>query len=127
MTQQTTQSPATFFDLYLSDKSVAWVVGTQGSIFQTLNGGKTWVDRTLPCGAPCIKPPDLVKIQFPDKLQGWIIGERGVLLFTQDAGFTWKEPEPIAKGSLYGLSFSDAANGWAVGDHGTVIQLSPSP
>ena len=76
---QTTNSPATFFDITFTDSVSGWAVGTQGTIFQTLNAGKDWVDRPRACGSPCLKPADLVNIQFRTPLSGRIIGERGTI------------------------------------------------
>ncbi|MDH5430173.1 MAG: hypothetical protein OEY57_18595, partial [Nitrospirota bacterium] len=93
----------------------------------TLNAGKDWVDRPRTCGSPCLKPADLVNIQFRTQLSGRIIGERGTILMTEDAGFTWQEVETLNTETLYGLSLPDAVNGFAVGDHGTILHFTPTP
>ncbi|MCA9452905.1 MAG: hypothetical protein KC584_09795, partial [Nitrospira sp.] len=123
---QTTNNPATFFDIVFTDNVAGWVVGTQGTMFQTLNGGKVWVDHTRSCGSPCIKPADLVNIRFINSLVGRIVGERGTILETHDAGFTWQEIEPLNSETLYAQSFLELSNGFAVGDHGTIIHLKSS-
>ncbi|MDH4195022.1 MAG: YCF48-related protein, partial [Nitrospirota bacterium] len=123
---QATNNLATFFDIVFTDNVAGWAVGTQGAMFQTLNGGQVWVDHTRSCGSPCIKPADLVKVQFSNALVGRIVGERGTILETRDAGFTWQELEPINSETLYGLSIPDSSQGFAVGDHGTILHfLSP--
>ena len=122
--QQRTDSSTTFFDIQFVDKQVGWAVGTQSSIFQTITGGKNWLDKTPPCGSPCIRPPDFLKIRFTDFRNGWIIGERGAFLVTTDAGFNWTEPELPEPYSLYGLTFPEPHTGWAVGDQGTILKIS---
>ena len=102
-------------------------MGTQGAIFQTLNAGKDWVDRARACGSPCIKPADLVSVQFPTDLSGRIIGERGTILATENAGFTWEEIETLNVETLYGLSMPDPTQGFAVGDHGTIVHFHSTP
>ncbi|MYA29063.1 MAG: hypothetical protein F4Z24_07190, partial [Nitrospira sp. SB0666_bin_27] len=121
-----TASATTFFDLYFTDPERGSGVGSQGAIFPTITSGEKWVDRTLPCGSPCIRPPDFLKVQFTGFLAGWIIGERGAFLTTSDAGFTWDEPELSEPFSLYGLSFPDPKIGWAVGEGGTILKIAPA-
>jgi len=91
--------------------------------FQTTNGGKQWIDRTLPCTHTCTKLTDLLRVRFTDPQTGWIVGERGMVYRTIDSGFTWIEQGTIAKASLFGLSFPDGRQGWASGGKGTIIRL----
>ena len=116
----------TFFDVLFTDEVHGWAVGNAGALLQTNDGGKQWIDRTLPCGSTCIKLTDLLKIRFVTPQAGWIVGERGTVYLTHDGGFTWSEGRSISKASLFGLSFSDPVHGWASGDNGTIVHLQPS-
>jgi photosystem II stability/assembly factor-like uncharacterized protein len=104
--------------------STGWVVGNAGAIFQTGDGGRRWIDHTLPCIRTCTKLTDLLRVRFTDMQTGWIVGERGMLYRTTNSGFTWIEQGAIAKGSLFGLSFPDGTQGWASGEKGTIVHMS---
>jgi photosystem II stability/assembly factor-like uncharacterized protein len=81
-----------------------------GMLFATRDGGQTWVQRTLPIGAP---------VYFVDSLHGWTAG--GVngdeLYRTSDGGETWvsqriSPPGNPASGMSVGLpEFQDGENG----------------
>jgi photosystem II stability/assembly factor-like uncharacterized protein len=96
-------------------------------MFQTTDGGKRWIDRTLACLRTCSRPTDLIKIRFTGPKAGWIVGERGSILRTTDAGFTWVEQENGTKASLFGLSFPDPNHGWASGERGTILHITARP
>jgi photosystem II stability/assembly factor-like uncharacterized protein len=71
---------------------------SSGTLFQTLDGGQTWVRLSLPIGEP---------VYFVDRQLGWTSGgPAGDQLFkTQDAGKTWeKQPVPGDSGSSRALS-----------------------
>ncbi|MEE8612927.1 MAG: YCF48-related protein, partial [Nitrospirales bacterium] len=93
----------------------------------TITGGEKWIDRTRPCGSPCIRPADLLRVRFTNQQSGWVVGERGAFLYTPDAGFTWLEPELPNPISLYGLAFPNSREGWAVGEQGTIIKIIGPP
>ncbi|MER3422175.1 MAG: hypothetical protein C4293_02010, partial [Nitrospiraceae bacterium] len=97
-----------------------------GAMFQTIDGGKRWVDRTLACLQNCARPTDLIRIRFTNSQTGWIVGEHGAIYRTTDAGFTWVEQENRAKRSLYGLSFPDPSHGWASGEGGIILHITAS-
>ena len=125
--QQKTDSTTTFLDVFLTDAQAGWVVGTQGAMFHTITGGEKWIDRTRPCGSPCIRPADLLRVRFTNQQSGWVVGERGAFLYTSDAGFTWLEPELPNPISLYGLAFPTSREGWAVGEQGTILKITSPP
>jgi photosystem II stability/assembly factor-like uncharacterized protein len=121
---QETPSSATLFDVFFADPLNGWVVGNEGAMFQTVNGGKQWVDRTLACIKTCSRPTDLLRIRFTDSKAGWVVGERGSIFRTTDAGFTWVEQENGTKAALYGLTVPDPTQGWASGERGTILRIT---
>ena len=102
-------------------------MGSQGAMFSTITGGKTWIDRTRPCGSPCIRPQDLLRVQFTDFRNGWIAGERGAFLHTNDAGFTWKDVDLDTQQSFYGMAFPTTSDGWLVGTEGNILKITRTP
>lgn len=66
-----------------SDKNKGYVVGDNGNIYKTNNGGKTW--EKIRSGTL----ENLKDVLFIQK-NGWIIGSNGGILESNDEGATWK-------------------------------------
>ncbi len=65
------------------DASHGWVVGDQGSIRHTRDGGLTWADQTIATEAT------LRFVHFADTRRGWAFTEQGQVWGTQDGGAAW--------------------------------------
>ncbi len=92
------------YDLYFVTKDLGWVVGSEGTILKTTNGGVYWSIQQSNLSV------ELYSIQFIDSLFGWICGEGGTLLKTTNGGTTWvQKPSGVVEhiNSLYFLSASD--------------------
>jgi photosystem II stability/assembly factor-like uncharacterized protein len=70
------------------DSKIAWVVGSNGTIIHTVDGGKTWVQQTSNTKAT------LMKVAAVDRCNAWTVGDTddgyAVILRTSDGGRTWK-------------------------------------
>ncbi len=77
-----------FRDLTFLDTQNGWLVGSQGIIYHTLDGGETWtIDDHFYTGAG---QPIIRRVCFPDSLHGWLgFGERNIARST-DGGETWQ-------------------------------------
>lgn len=92
-----------------------WVVGEQGTVLYTEDGGENW--EAQESGTKL----HLRKVQFIDHKKGWMIGEgrsEVIILHTYDGGKNWsvqwrKEDEWM---SLSGLHFINENGGWAAGN-----------
>ena len=60
-----------------------WIIGTDGIIYQSADGGQNW--QLINSGT--LKT--LKQVQFLDKNVGWIMGEDSLLLHTTDGGNNW--------------------------------------
>jgi photosystem II stability/assembly factor-like uncharacterized protein len=112
---------ATLRSAFFIDHKEGWVVGDEGVILHTLNGGQTW--HRQPTGL-C---SSLRSVHFLTPDIGWVVGREelpygmgsvGVVLFTSDGGLQWKEQRQLAK-VLPGLNqvrFVDAKTGFMMGD-----------
>ena len=60
-------------DIYL-EKNVGWVIGFNGNIFKTLDGGETWEKEQSPT------EKGLLSIFFLNSENGWIVGDSGIVL-----------------------------------------------
>lgn len=105
------------------DRRTAWVSGSNGGVWRTTNGGKSWTD---------VRPPDTAGLQFRD-VEAWDAkraqvlaigeGEASRIYRTVDGGKTWTETfrsaEPTAfydcmaffPGGKRGLAMSDPVDG----------------
>ena len=138
----TPQSIATTDELrgvVFADENTGWVTSVQygawgdpdnwkASIWQTTNGGVTWITQTIPISASILN-----RIDFVDAQHGWTVGvkylgndtsgdsiHRAVVYHTADGGQTWQEQRLGLEDyriTLTGVDCVDAQNGWVVGFH----------
>ncbi len=77
------ENPPVFNDVYAITPDIVVVVGANGTILKTTDGGETWVQK------PSGTTDGLGKVQFPTPEIGYITGSNGKLLKTTDGGETW--------------------------------------
>ena len=93
-----------------------WVVGDNGIIYATTDGGQSWVQQNSGTYRK------LARVQFLDNMNGWITGgwqdgSSYLVLKTNDGGNTWQN---MSFGSTcfscLDICFTDELNGWICGD-----------
>lgn len=99
-----------FYSGFMVSKNVGYIVGSNGTILKSTNGGLNWdilksgVTRTLYC------------VYFLDEQNGFAGGSSRTLLKTTNGGSSWDSINvsiiPDATAIIYGLYFADASNGW---------------
>mgnify|MGYP001595643104 FL=1 len=99
-----------------------WVVGDQGTILYTEDGGNTWELQESMTEMP------LSDVFFINDKIGWVVGDIGTILYTENGGKKWI---PQGKGlnnySLYKIFFIDSKEGWSIGcdiNRGTVLSTA---
>ncbi|MFC1547268.1 YCF48-related protein [Candidatus Neomarinimicrobiota bacterium] len=100
---------AHLMDITFVNDSVGWIVGFNGTILHTTDGGDTWAPQTS--GTTL----DLYGVHFRNVWHGWAVGENGIVLGTLDGGKTWSQQFLAEHGRLYDVAFQDEQYGWAVG------------
>lgn len=95
--------------------TVAWVVGGDGVIYKTTDGGANWSEQTSGVSST------LFSISTPSTLSCWIAGASGIILHTSDGGNVWSQQECPSSDSLYGISMWDDLTGWIVGENGLIL------
>lgn len=95
-----------------------WAVGYQGTIINTIDGGKTWKSQTSGT------TKNLTKVFFTSMSNGTVIGNDGTILHTTNGGDTWTIQTSGTTQGLFGLHFFDANVGTAVGDNGTILRTT---
>lgn len=115
--------------VFFLDQKRGWVVGSKGSLLQTLDGGNTWTTHSS-------ATEDVVRdIFFVDDQNGWLLCEvnayqlktkeepRAYLMKTTDSGEHWKRID--IKGfdvdsTLVRAVFSRKGRGWTFGEAGQI-------
>lgn len=124
---QTWRDDADLRAVHFLDAKSGWVVGDQGVIWHTTDGGQTWTRQTHSATA------GLNSVCFVDPQNGWAAGRAvnpyhtqtaAVLLRTQDAGRTWVADQRQLLPGLHSLQFVDRVHGWAAGDYSHIFGTS---
>src|SRR5499426_810543 len=97
-----------FYDVKAISAEKAIVVGYDGKILVTTNGGKTW--QAKPSGTNLT----LYNVKFADAQNGWVCGQDGLILHTSDGGETWRKQDSGITLPIFALWFANATHGWAV-------------
>jgi len=125
---QTSGTSVTLKDAHFIDGDRGWVVGDNGTILRTTNGGQTWA--ALNSGTTT----DLFKVEFIDQNNGWALGgtppAAPIALKTSNGGVTWTRVNlppnpggnPVSEGGYLDMSVVDANAVWIGGRYGTVIR-----
>ena len=92
------------------DQNHGWVVGGQGTLYYTPDGGENWGQKLSG------STTDFFCTFFIDEQNGWISGRDGLIWHTIDGGQTWQVQSSGTSKSLWRLWFRNAQEGWAVGE-----------
>ncbi|MDH5187023.1 MAG: YCF48-related protein, partial [candidate division WOR-3 bacterium] len=99
---------------------IGWVVGNNGLIFATTDGGSTWFQQMSGTNRK------LSRVHFIDSQRGWITGgwndgSSYLVLKTTDGGNTWQN---LSFGSdcysCEDIWFADSLNGWICGQNSSI-------
>jgi photosystem II stability/assembly factor-like uncharacterized protein len=112
-----------FDKLSFIDHNNGWTLHTQGPLWRTGDGGRTWskiID--LRQKYPSIGP--FVQMEFVDNLHGWVL-EPFAIWRTEDGGSNWQQYVPssapnLIKEATYRFYFLDKLIGWLGGQNGAV-------
>ncbi|MBV9214907.1 MAG: hypothetical protein JO053_01925 [Acidobacteria bacterium] len=127
--RQDTHSFAWYKDITFVTKDRGWIVGTEGVILSTDNGGETWQPRAR------FTTDNFLQIHFTDEYTGWILCERNIyargnnpisyLRKTTDGGRNWEkiEFENIGRERVTRLLFGPDGRATAFGEGGIFYKL----
>ena len=131
-----------FWDIFFADDQTGWVVGEEGTILATRDGGTTWTRQStglkdaksaakleripMARGSVVIDAGDrtpgftISAVRFVDPSRGWIAGfyaglGRSLILRTEDAGATWVVDTEIDGEELRTLFVQGRERLWAIG------------
>ena len=92
--------------VFFIDEASGWVVGDNGTVLRTTDGGMNWTPLGSGTGE------DLFGLCFADESTGWVGGREGVLLDTTDGGESWIPLAPGTSEQIRSITFLDPELGW---------------
>jgi photosystem II stability/assembly factor-like uncharacterized protein len=108
--------------IYIIDQNTAHVVGNNGMILKTVNGGSAWISQN----SGSIR--NLNEVCFLDVNNGYVVGEYGTILKTIDGGTTWTdistEEYTGAASIIRGVDFINSSTGWICGNGGKIFKTT---
>jgi len=110
---------AELFGLCFVGRYEGWVVGAEGMVLHTTDGGETWVRQESGT------TEDLYSVAFGTKEEGWAVGHY-VVLHTTNGGRTWTTLpswDERYMGEFYDIALVDPLNGWVGVDKGCILPL----
>ena len=96
--------------------TAGYVVGDNGTILKTTNGGAEWVAQTSGTTAK------LNGVYAVTALAAYAVGDGGTILKTTDGGTTWTALTSGTTANLRSVYFRDIQTGWVVGDGGVTLR-----
>ncbi|TXG40113.1 YCF48-related protein [Seonamhaeicola maritimus] len=109
---------------FAEDNVYGIMVGQEGQIAYSDDGGDTWYKRISPAGTL----GHVMDVDFVDEWNAIAVGYSsasvGFIIKTTDGGGSWSSIETNIAGGLYSVSFVDAQNGLAVGSGGRIYKTS---
>jgi photosystem II stability/assembly factor-like uncharacterized protein len=121
-------------DVYFVNKDHG-VALTGGSIFETSDGGHSWIEAHKFSPAEFAgAAPELYSLRFNGKKRGWVVGSasRGdivvnsILAITRDSGATWQVLKVPTNQELIHIDVVDEKRAWVVGAGGAILRTEDS-
>ena len=115
---RTKQDEIIYKSIHFVDANAGWIVGEEGTVQHTADGGLTWDSQTSGVISK------LWDVQFIDRQTGWICGADNTVLKTTDSGVSWVDisPEHTVDLIYVGLEFINADVGWLSSNHGEILR-----
>jgi len=107
-----------FDDMTFANMQTGWLVGKDGVVLKTADGGNTWVEQSTST------TKDLLAVDFINNSKGWAVGKRGTILHTSDGGENWEIQTSSTDKRLYSVDFIDESRGWISGKSGIILSTT---
>lgn len=104
--------------VYFANSSTGVVVGQQGIILRSVNGGANWTSQNSGT------PNHLFGVFFINSNTGWVVGDVGIILKSTNGGVSWGAQNGTTNVQLLSVSFRDANTGYIVGWYGTFLRTT---
>jgi photosystem II stability/assembly factor-like uncharacterized protein len=114
---QTSGISTGLFDVIFLDSNTGTVVGANGIILRTFNGGIDWFQQAGP-------GQWLYSVDFSSADTGYAAGAGGTILYTEDGGQNWINQNTGTTDRFSGIAMSTSSNVTAVGIEGMIMQTT---
>lgn len=110
-----------FYSVAFAPSGKCYVVGAEGALLTSADGGKTWARRAIAKRGD-LSWSDLYSIRFAaDEQTGWIGGEGGLILKTTDGGETWSSQTSGTTENIFRIAVVDSRTAYASGTNGLLM------
>ncbi|MGH8010351.1 MAG: YCF48-related protein, partial [Candidatus Binatia bacterium] len=110
-----------FLDVAHVSGDVFVIVGYNGRILRTEDGGQSWQEIfSDPAKRTRVTEYSLNQVEFVGE-HGWAVGHHGTILHSRDGGRTWTKQQVDSEKTIFSVSFVDALHGRASGDESTFL------
>jgi photosystem II stability/assembly factor-like uncharacterized protein len=118
--QRDKQDDITYYSILFSDKNKGWIIGYNGTIKTTTDGGNVWESQESGVAS------NLWAVSFINNTQGWISGANNTILKTTDGGKNWINisPSDSIEKIYVEIKFIDESNGWTSNNYGEILSTS---
>jgi len=108
-------------DIFFFNNSAGWVVGNDGIILSTSDGGTSW-----PLAPSSLEPKNFESVFFIDENIGWLAGSQMAQndngnIFVSKLGGAYPEVQKEVEGPMLSVFFTDENTGWAGGEEGQIF------
>ena len=101
------------------NSNIGTVVGEEGIILRTTDGGNNWVPQTSDT------TDWQYGVHFTDENNGTVVGFlNGTILRTTDGGQSWVPQSNRQASGLLGVYFTDTSNGTVVSNDGVILRTT---
>jgi photosystem II stability/assembly factor-like uncharacterized protein len=109
-------------DVHYFDAQKGVLVGAEGAIYSTEDGGKNLV----PVIEPDPESPSLNKVHFADSDNGYAVGDAGLILKTTNGGAEWTDVSDttLAKSDIEGIATISDLIAYVCGDDSTLLKTT---
>lgn len=127
--KQNLNTLAWLHDVYFLNEKSGWIAGSNGTLFATSDGGKTWKKEKT------ATEDNIRQVYFSNEFTGWLLCERNIfnrgansssyILKTTNGGIDWEkqEFEEIKRERIVKLFFNSENQGFAIGESGAFYAL----
>jgi len=105
-------------DVHFPDQNTGYIVGQQGTILKTTDGGITW--EFLPSGTL----RRLEMVWFTDAETGYVTSDSGFIMKTTDGGETWMELQSGTTEEFNDIYFFNESLGFIAGMNGQLLRTT---
>lgn len=115
--EQNSSTSSSLKSVHFNDSQNGWVVGEQGTVLKTTDGGNTWNEVGGIANSKLFSV-----VFFIDNSTGWTVGELGSIYKTTDGGSNWFSQSSPSNRWLRSIYFVNSDVAFICGDRGTILK-----